>query len=418
MSIISTSPFHPSMFRTDQNIQQSFSNPTPRNRVSSHPIEPMPINIPHSQELAYRLVPGQQMQPSPSFSQGSSGDNRGKRRPINGIPSVCLPPQSSSTPRPVPSVQRTSPANEAPTLNLVQYGEVPGHTGTSFFYRTPIPSHKQRINQACEKCRDRKTRCTGEKPSCNRCVNRGLSCVYATQSRVRGPNRHRETIAPGNASSASSSSSASLDKNRSRDNSPISHNVPEVINLVDDEDQPSSHTHVFPSQPMHQSMSMSSSQSMMSTAESLSSQNSMSMMHPGSMLGMGSQNGADYYPSHAMAPMAPMPELFSSSGLQNSFELDLSAFDQDVNWDLIANQIFESTITSSSSSMSSQSEESPMNLPLQLEAEPVLSMSDAESAELFGLSPPQMDMSAFSPLEYSAIFAGLEYGLDGKATFA
>ncbi|KAL5529536.1 hypothetical protein ACEPAG_5521 [Sanghuangporus baumii] len=49
---------------------------------------------------------------------------------------------------------------------------------------------RQRTAQACEKCRDRKTKCSGIKPICKRCADRGLQCVWAPDTRVRGPSRH------------------------------------------------------------------------------------------------------------------------------------------------------------------------------------------------------------------------------------
>ncbi|CAL1705609.1 unnamed protein product [Somion occarium] len=38
-----------------------------------------------------------------------------------------------------------------------------------------------RVEQACEKCRKRKVKCTGARPTCARCDNRGITCVYAPE---------------------------------------------------------------------------------------------------------------------------------------------------------------------------------------------------------------------------------------------
>ncbi|KAJ3974843.1 hypothetical protein EV361DRAFT_946675 [Lentinula raphanica] len=59
---------------------------------------------------------------------------------------------------------------------------------TGVFYRTP-EHPRLRTAQACEKCRTRKAKCSGEHPSCKRCLNRGLVCEYAKEGRVRGPNK-------------------------------------------------------------------------------------------------------------------------------------------------------------------------------------------------------------------------------------
>ncbi|KIY71027.1 hypothetical protein CYLTODRAFT_451128 [Cylindrobasidium torrendii FP15055 ss-10] len=56
-------------------------------------------------------------------------------------------------------------------------------------------SARQRTQQACDKCRERKTKCSGEKPMCRRCTTRNLSCQYS----------HRETRPRGSANSLRSS---------------------------------------------------------------------------------------------------------------------------------------------------------------------------------------------------------------------
>jgi hypothetical protein len=80
-------------------------------------------------------------------------------------------------------------------------------TTTGIFYRTP-EHPRLRTAQACEKCRSRKAKvsyscclacnilsrfninqCSGERPTCNRCLTRGLSCGYAKEGRMRGPNK-------------------------------------------------------------------------------------------------------------------------------------------------------------------------------------------------------------------------------------
>ncbi|EAU88713.2 hypothetical protein CC1G_01086 [Coprinopsis cinerea okayama7 len=49
------------------------------------------------------------------------------------------------------------------------------------------PSIKPRTAQACDKCRERKTKCSGERPTCMRCFSRGLICHYTARiPRARG----------------------------------------------------------------------------------------------------------------------------------------------------------------------------------------------------------------------------------------
>ncbi|RAK78260.1 uncharacterized protein BO72DRAFT_527019 [Aspergillus fijiensis CBS 313.89] len=40
--------------------------------------------------------------------------------------------------------------------------------------------------QACQECRRRRAKCDGHKPSCARCLNRGMECVFNTKDDSRG----------------------------------------------------------------------------------------------------------------------------------------------------------------------------------------------------------------------------------------
>ncbi|KAF9473782.1 hypothetical protein BDN70DRAFT_356308 [Pholiota conissans] len=58
-------------------------------------------------------------------------------------------------------------------------------------------SLRQRTAQACDKCRERKTKCSGHRPVCTRCTNRGLLCEYTIrESRVRSIMRPRTVPSP------------------------------------------------------------------------------------------------------------------------------------------------------------------------------------------------------------------------------
>ncbi|KAI0647389.1 hypothetical protein C8Q79DRAFT_959199 [Trametes meyenii] len=54
------------------------------------------------------------------------------------------------------------------------------------------PPARLRIAQACERCRKRKTKCTGDKPQCARCARRGFECEYVEEHRA---NRTKQAIA-------------------------------------------------------------------------------------------------------------------------------------------------------------------------------------------------------------------------------
>ncbi|KAJ7347896.1 hypothetical protein DFH08DRAFT_154610 [Mycena albidolilacea] len=116
----------------------------------------------------------------------------------------------------------------APSMTLA--GNLDPATG--IFYRAP-EHPRLRTAQACDKCRARKAKvflqfcrrsrliriwrmqCSGEHPSCARCLARGLPCAYAKEGRVRGPNKTKSRS--GSVASASSHISHSLQSHSADD---------------------------------------------------------------------------------------------------------------------------------------------------------------------------------------------------------
>src|SRR4051812_2467754 len=49
------------------------------------------------------------------------------------------------------------------------------------------PVKRKRLTQACDACRKKKVKCSGEKPSCNNCSRLGTHCTYLPSTRKRGP---------------------------------------------------------------------------------------------------------------------------------------------------------------------------------------------------------------------------------------
>ncbi|CAI2165858.1 8229_t:CDS:2 [Funneliformis geosporum] len=49
------------------------------------------------------------------------------------------------------------------------------------------PSKRRRLTQACDACRKKKVKCSGDKPSCNNCTRLGTTCTYLPSTRKRGP---------------------------------------------------------------------------------------------------------------------------------------------------------------------------------------------------------------------------------------
>ncbi|KAF8226780.1 hypothetical protein L208DRAFT_797360 [Tricholoma matsutake] len=71
---------------------------------------------------------------------------------------------------------------------------IPLESKHTFQARTqvPTPPDRQRTAQACDKCRERKTKCSGDHPVCSRCTTRGLICQYSSREpRPRGPSKAR-----------------------------------------------------------------------------------------------------------------------------------------------------------------------------------------------------------------------------------
>ncbi|KAJ7262821.1 hypothetical protein C8J57DRAFT_1719095 [Mycena rebaudengoi] len=115
-----------------------------------------------------------------------------------------LPP--AATPPPAPPHPRSHP-------RITLAGSLDPATG--IFYRTP-EHPRLRTAQACEKCRTRKAKCSGEHPACARCLARGLVYEYAREGRVRGPNKPK-----GCAHSSSHSSTHSTAPNAPNADPPV-----------------------------------------------------------------------------------------------------------------------------------------------------------------------------------------------------
>ena len=63
--------------------------------------------------------------------------------------------------------------------------ETIGHNKVAIPRAAPAPPPaRRRVERACQECRERKTRCGGQKPICAQCPAFGVNCVY--------PSSHRE----------------------------------------------------------------------------------------------------------------------------------------------------------------------------------------------------------------------------------
>ncbi|RMX76439.1 hypothetical protein D0869_10721 [Hortaea werneckii] len=63
--------------------------------------------------------------------------------------------------------------------------------------RPPLatPSHPNpKLRAACDECRLKKFKCTGEQPACSRCVREGIRCIYSPQKPMGRPKKKRQRI--------------------------------------------------------------------------------------------------------------------------------------------------------------------------------------------------------------------------------
>jgi len=95
--------------------------------------------------------------------------------------------------------------------------------------------HRKRgqISQiACDFCRDRRKKCSGDRPSCSNCVKRGMACSYVSNPRKRKGGRppkgiedNTDTVMSSGDSARKGDDTADEDGNKSRSPSP-SHHLP------------------------------------------------------------------------------------------------------------------------------------------------------------------------------------------------
>ncbi|KAI0360271.1 hypothetical protein OH77DRAFT_1393123 [Trametes cingulata] len=129
----------------------------------------------------------------------------------SGMPSGAgSPPVPSSFPSTPTDQLSSSPLDAASedSWNLIPYdvpwgpeyyhykaGTLPGPDGACIFLRSPTPLKNRRTQKACNKCRQRKAKCSGTHPTCSRCLARGYICEYAEEEKRPAHNagRHRDS---------------------------------------------------------------------------------------------------------------------------------------------------------------------------------------------------------------------------------
>ncbi|KAH9992097.1 hypothetical protein BJV77DRAFT_451737 [Russula vinacea] len=114
---------------------------------------------------------------SPTFSNFSPSTSSGYSIPSPDSAAV-------STPSDADDAWNLIPYNVSWGHEYEEYraGILPGPEGDCVFLRSPTPLRNQRASEACKKCRERKAKCTGTRPSCARCASRDYICEYASES--------------------------------------------------------------------------------------------------------------------------------------------------------------------------------------------------------------------------------------------
>ncbi|KAF1817195.1 hypothetical protein P152DRAFT_387183 [Eremomyces bilateralis CBS 781.70] len=55
-----------------------------------------------------------------------------------------------------------------------------------------MDSKSEKVHLACDECRSRKLKCSGERPQCSRCRIETMHCVYSTQKRMGRPRKRKK----------------------------------------------------------------------------------------------------------------------------------------------------------------------------------------------------------------------------------
>lgn len=85
------------------------------------------------------------------------------------------------------------PGNEADRLSARKMA-IPRLTeGAEASFTSPGRFHRRHVRRACESCRQRKTKCTGDKSGCRNCREAGIICCYTDGKREKS--KRQEALA-------------------------------------------------------------------------------------------------------------------------------------------------------------------------------------------------------------------------------
>lgn len=93
------------------------------------------------------------------------------------------PSQPQSSPYgPTAALAMAAPSQNPPKIAIPRLLR---NSDDQSFTRGSVAADKNRVAHACEPCRQRKTKCSGERPVCQHCEDFKLTCVYGDGKRDR-----------------------------------------------------------------------------------------------------------------------------------------------------------------------------------------------------------------------------------------
>lgn len=117
---------------------------------------------------------------SMSNPQGSELVGAGKSPMLRAHPRLGRGPQTSgSAENTVLFGGQSQPAMEGYTPHLMKTDKV----AIPRRLNPKVWTSKNRVSRACDPCREQKAKCTGQRPSCQRCRQSDITCTYSDKKR-------------------------------------------------------------------------------------------------------------------------------------------------------------------------------------------------------------------------------------------
>lgn len=79
------------------------------------------------------------------------------------------------------SRDQSRPVMDSHAPHLLKLDKIAIPRASNFDY---LPS-RRRVGRACDPCHEQKTKCTGQRPSCQRCRQCDITCIYSDKKRER-----------------------------------------------------------------------------------------------------------------------------------------------------------------------------------------------------------------------------------------